>query len=60
MCGIAAGQTYCWGAGSNGQLGHDSTQSAWAPVAINDQLTQVFASSWHFTCGLDAQGFAWC
>jgi alpha-tubulin suppressor-like RCC1 family protein len=62
----AAGDSYCWGANSYGQLGDGSTTNSAVPVAVNTggalagkALTQISAGIWH-TCGLDAAGAPYC
>jgi len=60
------GKAYCWGSGSDGRLGNNSTTNALTPVAVhqgqipNDTvLTQVSASLYH-TCALGSNGKAYC
>ncbi|HYH78396.1 MAG TPA: hypothetical protein VEX86_01320 [Longimicrobium sp.] len=63
-CGLStAGQAYCWGAGSNGQLGHGSTASSRLPVAVSQPsgvtFTDIRAESQAY-CALDTVGQTWC
>ncbi len=62
----AAGDAYCWGGNSYGQLGDGSTTNSAVPVAVNTggalagkSLIQVSAGIWH-TCALDAAGAPYC
>jgi alpha-tubulin suppressor-like RCC1 family protein len=62
----AAGDAYCWGLNSYGQLGDGSTTNSAVPVAVNTggalagkSLIQVSAGIWH-TCALDAAGAPYC
>jgi len=61
-CGIETnGQTYCWGAGTSGQLGNGLLVDAAAPVAVVN--APAFASvhaGGNFTCGLTATGDVYC
>jgi prepilin-type N-terminal cleavage/methylation domain-containing protein len=34
-CAIASGAAYCWGAGTAGQLGNNSSADSWVPVAVS-------------------------
>ena len=64
-----AGQVYCWGLNSAGQLGDNSTTNRWAPVAVNTTagtgdmdgktITQITAGYTH-TCALDTLGQVYC
>ena len=62
----AAGAAYCWGLGTSGQLGNNSTTSSNVPVAVTTSgalsgavLTQVVTGGTS-TCGLTRQGTAFC
>jgi alpha-tubulin suppressor-like RCC1 family protein len=62
-CGITQdGESYCWGAGSLGQLGSGNTLDSSVPVSIagNERLVSLSSGSLH-TCGVDAshQGYCW-
>jgi len=62
-CGVtAAGKAYCWGNGTQGELGTGSTAGSNSPVAVNTSQTfgQIF-SSWGHTCAVTnvATGFCW-
>ena len=65
-CGLAAdGTAWCWGHGTNGQLGNNDTSNHNSPVAVDmtpipgGTLTSLTAGVYH-TCGLAADGTAWC
>ena len=63
-CGLtSAGQAYCWGNNSNGQLGDGTTTASRLPSAVSQPVgvtfTEVDAGAVH-TCGLDTVGQAWC
>ena len=65
-CGLAAdGTAWCWGTGNSGQLGNNATTSQIAPVPVDmtatlgNTLTTITAGHAH-TCGLAADGTAWC
>jgi alpha-tubulin suppressor-like RCC1 family protein len=62
----AAGAAFCWGRGSDGQLGDGSTASSRVAVAVQTSgalagttLTQITAG-FYTTCALDAAGAAFC
>ena len=62
--GAAANVTYCWGAGSTGQLGDGQgggshTQAVPTAVASAPEFAAVQAGAQH-TCGLTAAGQAYC
>lgn len=73
-CGVTtAGVTYCWGLDEAGQLGSDSVSGPCGepgegqapcrrtPVRVGGERTLVaLAAGRSHTCGLDAQGQAWC
>ena len=59
----SAGQSYCWGAGSRGQIGDAGWSMRRKPVAVShpsgvtfDQVVTQMATS----CGLDTVGQTWC
>jgi alpha-tubulin suppressor-like RCC1 family protein len=61
-----AGQAYCWGLNTNGELGNNSTTQSLVPVAVSTTgvlagktLTEIDAGA-SFACGLDAAGAAYC
>jgi len=61
-----AGAAYCWGLGTNGQLGNGTTTSSSVPVAVTTSgalsgvtLTQITADG-ASACVLDSAGAAYC
>lgn len=68
-CGIRAnGRAYCWGRGSAGRLGNNSTADQVAPVEVHtnaaspgwDDWAKIVTSAGGHTCGLRHNGTAWC
>ena len=67
-CGIAiASGTYCWGDNRSGQLGNGASGQGMkhlnqsSPVAVvSDVSFTSLAAGWVHTCGLTAQGDAYC
>ena len=63
-----AGQVWCWGRGSSGQLGNDATIDSDHPVAVVDgdgsttPLTEVLslAAGGNHTCALTTTSRVWC
>ena len=64
-----AGQAYCWGENVYGQLGDGTTIDKATPVAVSGgkTFTKIYAgklggpgSQATFSCGLEANGSAWC
>ncbi|WP_426303689.1 hypothetical protein LRM48_000875 [Candidatus Nanosynbacter sp. TM7-008] len=57
------GQAYCWGQGSSGRLGNNSTTDSRIPVAVQMpagvSFQSITAGSLH-TCALTAEGKAYC
>lgn len=63
-CGVTTdGDTYCWGAQNNGKLGNGDPESGMVtePTKIlgDHRFVKVYAATQH-TCGLTAEGEAWC
>ncbi|MBW3628063.1 MAG: Ig-like domain-containing protein [Gemmatimonadetes bacterium] len=61
-CGITrSGAAYCWGRGSEGQLGQGSFSNSLAPTRVAGGLTfwRLSASGSH-TCGIATSGAAYC
>jgi alpha-tubulin suppressor-like RCC1 family protein/uncharacterized protein involved in exopolysaccharide biosynthesis len=61
-CALArAGEVYCWGNGTAGELGNGSFSSSGRPERVlgSTLFTAISAGDAH-TCGLDPQGNAWC
>ncbi|MGH7563265.1 MAG: FIMAH domain-containing protein [Gemmatimonadota bacterium] len=63
-CGVtAAGDAYCWGFNSFGELGDDTNTDSNVPVAVTvfDGLTfDPISTGWDHTCGLTPTGDAYC
>jgi len=62
----SAGKAYCWGLGTNGQLGNNLTSQQNSPVAVdtngvlaNKVLTHISAGH-YYTCAIDTEGKAYC
>ncbi|WP_425577168.1 RCC1 domain-containing protein [Nesterenkonia rhizosphaerae] len=65
-CAIADGQAYCWGSGTNGQLGDGSGTNQTAPVAVDasgalaGKTVTSIAGGGTYTCALaDGQPYCW-
>jgi len=63
-CALAVtGVAYCWGRGSNGQLGNNQTGNSSRPVAVAHpegvRFTSIEVGDSH-ACGLTAEGSAYC
>ena len=66
-CAVVAGKVKCWGEGGDGQLGHDATTDANAPVFVKSSggsehllgIVQLSAGAKH-TCGLTSGGYVKC
>ena len=65
-CAVGGGAAYCWGAGSNGQLGNNATGSSDVPVAVYTAgvlsgvtVTSIAAGNLH-ACATGATGAAYC
>lgn len=60
-CGIAAGETYCWGENISGQLGIGDAGEAREPQPVTGghEFVRVVAG-YERTCALDVAGAAWC
>lgn len=61
-CAISNGGVKCWGRGSSGQIGNDSTANALVPVLVSNltgTVTQVSAGGRH-TCARLSNGDVWC
>lgn len=66
VCAVdTAGQGYCWGDGSKGQMGNGRSNDSLVPVAMDQTglggrpLVAVSAGN-DFSCGLDSSGAAYC
>jgi len=59
-CALAHGRAWCWGRGTEGQLGDGVTTSTTSPVAVARRgLTRITAGGLH-TCALGTTGVAFC
>jgi len=59
----AAGKPLCWGYNQNGELGQGSTalQQSASPIAVSTALAfTTLTAGRHYTCGLVADGSAYC
>ena len=57
------GQAYCWGQGSSGRLGNNSTTDSRIPVAVQMPAGvsfQSIAAGYYYTCALTTEGKAYC
>ncbi len=64
MCAIASGQVYCWGQGSSGQLGNNTTTSSSYPTPVSTSsgltgATQVAMGIDH-SCAISSSGHVFC
>jgi alpha-tubulin suppressor-like RCC1 family protein len=61
-CAITtAGEAYCWGRGSDGQLGNGEIVDAFTPVRVaGDQTFKAITTGDAHSCGLDESGIAYC
>ncbi|MCU0832094.1 MAG: hypothetical protein MUC58_11390 [Rhizobiaceae bacterium] len=59
---LGTGQVQCWGAGSNGRLGNNSTASQATPVAVSGitNATSVEAGNGSHSCAILATGAVQC
>ncbi|MCH8936846.1 MAG: hypothetical protein IIB90_14065 [Gemmatimonadetes bacterium] len=61
-CGVTtAGKAYCWGGGTNGELGDGASSSSSVPVKVTGGLSfrSLNAGAQH-TCGVTTTGVAYC
>jgi alpha-tubulin suppressor-like RCC1 family protein len=67
-CALSStGAAYCWGIGSNGDLGNNSTSQSLVAVAVSTSgvlsavtLAQVSGGGGQFACAVDTFGAAYC
>jgi alpha-tubulin suppressor-like RCC1 family protein len=61
-CGItAAGQAWCWGHGTNGQLGNGERVDRLVPTPVSGSLVfRQISASWFHTCGVTTDNRIWC
>lgn len=65
-CVIASGRPYCWGEGSNGQLGNSASADSSVPVAVttsgslNNKTTNTLAVGGNHVCTVAADGLPYC
>lgn len=56
-----SGRAFCWGRGTDGQLGNGGESNQIAPVPVKGGLVFTSLSAGHYhTCGLTYQGVAYC
>ncbi len=65
-CAVADGAAYCWGLGTNGRLGNNSTTSSQIPVAVDTSgvlsgrtVTAIAAGDAHTCAVADSLAFCW-
>jgi alpha-tubulin suppressor-like RCC1 family protein len=62
-CGVAAGDAYCWGRGSSGQLGNGDGTRRTVPTLVyqfnSGKITHVSVGM-ETSCGTTDDGAAWC
>ena len=65
-CGIGQGWVFCWGQGTNGQLGNGGTTQSLTPVAISRgqipegvRFTKITTGT-SYSCGIGDNGLAYC
>lgn len=60
-CALAAsGETWCWGRGTNGELGQGVAQDSVLPVQVQTQQRFVQISAGSFSCGRTGSGDIYC
>ena len=61
-CGVTSnGQAYCWGIGSEGQLGNGTTLDASTPEPVSGDLEfESLACGGTHTCGVATNGDVYC
>jgi len=61
-CGLTSnGAAYCWGQGTNGQLGVGASTSFLAPTAVSGGLSfSKISAGYSHTCGITTSGVAYC
>lgn len=61
-CGIKRNRSaWCWGQGTDGQLGNDDVSSSTTPVEVaGDHEWASLAVGTTHTCGITTDGLAWC
>jgi alpha-tubulin suppressor-like RCC1 family protein len=57
----SAGEAYCWGQNSYGQIGDGTTTNRWTPVAVEGGLTfETLVAGGTHTCGITTTGATYC
>lgn len=61
-CGVTTNfSVYCWGMGSNGQLGNGSGEDSLVPVRVSGDLAfKAVSAGWLYTCALTTSGTLYC
>lgn len=60
-CGLTTdGEAYCWGDGTDGQLGTGSGQSSSPQLVSHGTGFVVVTAGWFYTCAIDADGVGLC
>lgn len=59
---VSDGTGYCWGFGSDGQIGNGASNNVSTPTAIqtSSKFASLAASGWPTVCGLTTDGDAYC
>ena len=63
VCALVAGNVWCWGNGSNGQLGNGLGTDSSVPVQVTAPWTGTITSiavGWAQACALTSLGEVWC
>lgn len=66
VCGIADSQAYCWGNGSNGQIGNGGSQRVYSPTPVSTlgllsgkSVTDISVGGSHVCAVADAKAYCW-
>ncbi len=60
-CAVSSGKAYCWGLGTNGQLGNGSQSSSTTPKAVSSLtgITSISAGAAHACAVADGVAYCW-